>query len=278
MRTVRVAMNDAIAAAKTPQEKARIEMQNENLKQMELFMQLRFDLNEGRLQNLGPDSKRWLDRQMELGDQYQPQGAFDKVRWAKYTAAGNWFVNYMQPPYLDASVISENHNWISPPLRNWKYMKDTQRDEEKLGEKNGWHKADFNDADWKTTDVGIETWSTLGLQDFYGPVWYRTTVPVKDIPAGKKTFLWISATDGSARVFVNGQPIPYLKADGTPYLDRRNNPITNPNGYGKPFSFDISKALKPNAQNQITIEATHNFINELGTGGLLGPVYLYQEK
>ncbi len=31
-------------------------------------------------------------------------------------------------------------------------------------------------------------------------------------------------------------------------------------------------------QNQITIEGTHTFINELGTGGLLGPVYLYQEK
>jgi hypothetical protein len=278
MKQARAAMNDAIAAAKTPMESSRIKMQDENLKQMELFMQLRQDLNDGRLQNLGPDSKRWADRQVELGNEYQAQGAFSKIRWTPHTAGGHWFVKYMQPPYLDASRISENHNWISPPLRNWKWMKDTPRAEEKIGEKNGWNKPEFNDANWKTTDVGIETWSTLGLQDFYGPVWYRTSVPVGNVPAGKKTFLWISATDGAARVYVNGQPIPYLTETGEPVRNKKGDVAAEFNSYGQPVSFDISKAIKPNAQNQITIVGTHTFINELGTGGLLGPVYLYQEK
>src|SRR5204863_9386874 len=53
MRAARDAMNRATAAAKTPAETFRVKMQDESLKQMELLMQLRFDLNEGRLQNLG---------------------------------------------------------------------------------------------------------------------------------------------------------------------------------------------------------------------------------
>jgi hypothetical protein len=266
LRAARIAMDEAAAAAKTPMEARRVKMQDDALRQFELFMQLRFDLNEGRLKHLGTDSKKWLARQIELGKEYEAQGAFSKIRWTKYTAGGHWFVRYMQPPYLDAGRISETHTWISPPLRQWKYAQDKDRS----GEEKGWHKADFDDAKWKTTDVGIETWNTIGLQDFYGPVWYRMRVPVKSLPEGKKTFLWISATDGTARVFVNGQAIAFVNAKGE-IKDRAS-------GYGAPFSFDITKALKANTENQITIEGTHTFINELGTGGLLGPVYLYQEK
>lgn len=274
LEQARAAMDEALAAAKTNKEKFRVQMQDENLKQITRMMQLRFDLNEGRLTNLGPDSKAWLDRQIELGNEYSPQGAFSKIRWTPHTAAGHWFFKYMQPPYLDASHISENHNWVSPPLRNWKY----QQDKENTGEISGWGKPDFNDAEWKTTDVGTETWSTMGLADYFGAVWYRVNVKFKDLPAGKKTFLWISATDGAARVWINGVRVPYRNSDGTPVLDKQGKEIEVPNSYGKPFSFEITNALKPNATNQIAIEATHTFINELGTGGLLGPVYLYQEK
>ena len=266
MKAARAAMDEATAATKTPMEARRVKMQDESLRQMERFMALRWDLNEGRLTNLGPDSKKWLDRQIALGEEYKAQGAFSKIRWTPYTAAGHWFVRYMQPPYLDASRISTNHSWISPPLRNWKYAQDTPR----TGETQGWHRAEYDDTLWKTTDTGVETWSTIGLQDFYGPVWYRMSVPVGAVPGGKRTFLWISATDGSARVFINGRHVPYVNAKG--------ETKDFASGYGAPFSFDISGAVKPNARNLIAIEGTHTFINELGTGGLLGPVYLYQEK
>jgi len=49
-------------------------------------------------------------------------------------------------------------------------------------------------------------------------------------------------------------------------------------GYCQPASFDISSAVKPDAQNQITIIGTHLSLNELGTGGLLGPVAIYSER
>jgi len=33
------------------------------------------------------------------------------------------------------------------------------------------------------------------------------------LPEGRRVWLWIGATDGSAEVFVNGKHIPYVDAD-----------------------------------------------------------------
>ena len=41
--------------------------------------------------------------------------------------------------------------------------------------------------------------------------------------------------------------------------------------------FDITAALKA-GDNQFTILCDHHHLNELGTGGLMGPVVLYREK
>ena len=42
-------------------------------------------------------------------------------------------------------------------------------------------------------------------------------------------------------------------------------------------SFDITGAARQ-GQNQVTILCERTFLNELGTGGLLGPVVVYRDK
>ena len=75
---------------------------------------------------------------------------------------------------------------------------------------------------------------------------------------------------GRAKVLVNGQHVPYVNAKGEQSAEA--------NGYCQPFSFDITSVVKQNANNQVAIIGTRNFLNELGTGGLLGPVVTYAEK
>ena len=268
MQPARAAINEALAAAKTPVELQRVKMQDESLRQFELFMKLRHDLMEGRLANLGEDSKQWMDRQIALGNQYEPQSAFTKAYWAPNTIGGAYFKAFYGAAYDDADRIERDFNIISPPLREWRY----HFPKDQKGDGPGWTKVDFNDAAWKTTDVGVDTWAALGLMDAYGPMWYRKTVNVPAGPAGKKTYLLISSTDGSAKVFVNGQHIPYMNDKG-----EKSDEFS---GYCQPASFDITGAVKLGAENQITIIGTRiaPVPNELGTGGLLGPVYLYQEK
>ena len=48
-------------------------------------------------------------------------------------------------------------------------------------------------------------------------------------------------------------------------------------GYCKPAQFDITGALETGV-NQFTILCDRNWLNELGTGGLMGPVVVYRDK
>jgi hypothetical protein len=266
MQQARAAMHEALQAASTPTEYRRVAMHDASLKQFERWMQMLWDLNEGRLANLGPQSEQWTNGALYLGEEYSPQYAFDKTYYSPSVGV-RYFKIFFQPAYLDATRVAKNFIVTGKPLREWKYFVD----KEKTGEAQGLFKPEYSDAEWKTTDIGVERWSTLGFPDYFGPVWYRQNVKVPDVPAGKKVYLWVSREDGDVKVWVNGQPVPYTNAKGEAQDEFHN-------GYGAPVSFDITSAVKPGANNQITIRGTRVFINELGTGGLLGPVYLYRER
>jgi len=266
MKSAREAMDEALAAPTSILEYRRVAMQDAALKQFELWMKMQWDLNEGRLLHLGPDSELWMGGHRYLANEYAKQYAFCKTGYSP-TVAGKWFTAFFQPAFLDASRIAKSFTIFPTPWRNWKYAVDKER----KGEAGDWAAVAFDDRDWKTTDVGVERWSTLGFPDYFGPVWYRQKVKAPAIPAGKKVYLWVSREDGDVKVWVNGQSAFYVNADGEMQDEFKN-------GYGKPASFDVTALLKPAAENQITIRGTRVFINELGTGGLLGPVYLYREK
>jgi hypothetical protein len=256
-----------LAACKTPTETKRVKMADESLRQFELFMKMRRDQAEGRFAGLSADAQKWRKRAVELGEEYKEQYAFTKVPWTPDTVGGVYLKSFYEPAYDDATRIAKDYQVLTPePLRRFRY----QADKGKTGESLGWAKPDFDDKQWKTTDVAVETWSTLGYHDWFKSMWYRAEVKVPAAPAGKKTFLWVGSTDGSARVFVNGTHVPYVDAKGMKRDEFE--------GYCQPASFDITAALKPDGPNQITILCSRTFLNELGTGGLIAPVVLYREK
>ena len=111
----------------------------------------------------------------------------------------------------------------------------------------------------------------LGLEGYYGSMWYRSEVDIPAVPTGKKTYLWIPSEDGDIKVFVNGIHVPYANEKGESSEQFKG-------GFGTPVSFEITSAIKPNESNQITIIGTRTFLNELGTGGLMAPPYIYSAK
>jgi hypothetical protein len=284
MKAARAAMDEALAAASTPVEYQRVKLFDESLRQFERFMQLRRDLSEGRLENLDLRSTQWLGAQLALADEYSPNYAFGKVPWTPRTMPGTYFQSFFETTYLDAARIADKrgaYTLISPtPLRQWKYAfveRSAQGTEpEKLkaalqhGEDRGWQKADFDDKSWKMTDSATEAWADMNLPNEFGTMWYRANINMPKLPDGKKVFLWIAATDGNTKLYINGQHVPFVNA--------KAETLDGATGYAKPISFDITGVIKPDAVNQITIAGTREFLNELGTGGLLGPVYFYREK
>lgn len=267
MAAARKAMDKALAAARTPVEQERVKIVDAALREFELFIQMRNDLAEGRFAGLEEETNRWVDTMSALAARYRANYCFTDANWAwKNSISAQWFRAFFLDTHTDAARIARDFTVLAPVLRAWRY----QVDKEKVGDANGWSKADANDAAWPTTDPCVDTWARLGLTDYYGAMWYRTRVAVPAIPNGRKVYLWISGMDGSCKVFVNGRPLPFVTAKGE----------TQPQaeGYCNPASFDITAAVKPGAENQITILANRLTINELGTGGVLGVVALYREK
>ncbi|MHB0935613.1 MAG: DUF4838 domain-containing protein [Armatimonadota bacterium] len=267
MAEARTKMNAALAACKTAMEFRRVKLADDSLRQHELFMKMRRDYFAGKYATLEADANQWIVMNKALAEEYKDNYAFTQTYWAPNTVNVSYFNAFYHLSYKDLARVGKDFAIVTPqPLLTWSFAVD----KEKQGEAQGWQKADFVDKAWTKTNVATDTWYALGLAGYYGPSWYRTTVKLPALPAGKKVYLWVGATDGSCKVFVNGQAVPCVDAKG--------QPVENPSGFGDPFSFDITAAVKGGADNQVSILATRNFLNELGTGGLLGPVLVYREK
>ena len=268
-------MNAALAAARSEREKFRVGLADESLKLFEQFMKLRRDQAAGRFADLAAEAAAWRKRVLTLGEKYKQQYAFCKVGWTPHTVGGLYFSLFYEPTYKDASRIARDFVLLTPkPLRHLRY----RADPDAKGEAAGFAKADFDDKAWKTTDVCIETWSSLGYHSYFKSMWYRASVDLPAAPAGKKVFLWVGSTDGRVKVFVNGRHVSYVAAVKQPDKTTRHEARDAAEGYCRPFSFDITAAARPGATNRIALLCTRTFFNELGTGGLLAPVAVYREK
>ncbi len=279
MAKARAAIDEALAACETVAEFRRVRMIDESLRLFELFMKMREDFAEARLRNLEQDLKRWRASMDHLYRNYRPQFSFGFLHGGTTMTENyvNWFFN---APYEDASRMEREYVRHGQPMLEWKWKHNPGPEADSLP----WTATDFDDADWPTTHVVRETWSTIGHHNTMtdaasgrsGRMVYRATQRLRALPAGKRAFLWIGSTDGRAKLFVNDTHVPYvLPADTREH--KAGEAIDRFSGYCKPALFDITHTLRT-GDNQFTILCERTFLNELGTGGLMGPVVLYRDK
>ena len=266
MTEARRRMDKALVAAATPEVKFRVTMADSSFRLFEQFMALRRELAEGKWAGLDARAKDYQRRLIELCDKHEREFAFGRMGWTgKDSLYGRYFASFYQLTYDDAARVARDFRLLTPALIDWRY----QVDRDKKGQGLGWSKPAHDDAGWKFTDVCRETWSTLGLHNYMGAMWYRRSVDLPAVAAGKKIKLWIGAADGRVKVFVNGQHVPH-QAEGKTAPDF--------SGYCQPASFDITAAAKPGSKNQLSLYCEREFLNELGTGGLIAPVAIYTDK
>jgi hypothetical protein len=259
-------LNAAKAACQTDTEKARVQLADDSLGHFEMFMQQRRDLAAGKWAKLADDVKAYRARLIELGGKYEPQSAFAKMGWTgENTLNIRYFDAFYAATHNDAARVAKDVKVLAAPLNEWRF----QQDKEQQGEAAGWFKPELDDSAWKTTNCVVDTWSSLGLHNYMGSAWYRQKIKLPALASGRKVFLWVGATDGRVKVFVNGQHVPHVNDKG-----EKADSVT---GYCQPFSFDITAVAKPEAENQISLYCTREIVNELGTGGLLAPLAIYSE-
>jgi hypothetical protein len=261
-------LDAAAAACRTDDEKARVALAADSLGLFERFMKLRRDFADGRWRDLAAEGKQYSEAANALGERRKDEYCFGQMHWTKPDSLnGKYYSAFHKKTYEDASRITAGFQVLThPPLRQWRY----QKDDKKSGEPAGWFRPDFDDRSWKATDCAIDTWSALGMHNLISSVWYRTRFAVPDIPARKKVYLWVGATDGRVKLFVNGRHVPYINPKG--------ETADSFSGFCNPASFDVTAVIRPGAENQVSLLCTREELNELGTGGLLSPLVLYREK
>ena len=236
------------------------------------FTQLRRDLAEGRWTDLDTRSQAW---KKTVSQAAIASGDHRCYAWcwfgADKTFGGQYYDWFYSRTHASAQNIATNATLlVAKPVRDfrWKAVERGAPDTE------GFSTPGFNDSAWPTTDVALQTWSSLGLHNHMGSMWYRTTIDVAQPQSGKTVWLWVGSTDGSVKAFVNGQAV---QGGVVPRTGETFKPVDEPSSYGAPMRFDVTSVIRPGA-NSIALFATRGAgPNEIGTGGLLSPVVVYGE-
>jgi hypothetical protein len=74
----------------------------------------------------------------------------------------------------------------------------------------------------------------------------------------KRVFLWVGGIDEKAKVWVNGREIG---------ISHRSALL--------PFELDATPAIRAGTRNVVAVRVLNERVNELGTGGITGPVMFY---
>ncbi len=142
---------------------------------------------------------------------------------------------------------------IAPLGDEWEFLTDPSQ----LGQALGYEKEGLTGGNWQKVPTYSTTWSDLGLRYYKGLAWYRQAVTLPEGGAGKRLFLWFGGLDETARIWVNGKLVG-----------------TSPRSAFTPFEVDATGALKA-GENQITLCVANLKTDELGTGGITAPAFIY---
>jgi hypothetical protein len=127
-----------------------------------------------------------------------------------------------------------------------------------VGEDLGLYRAATPDGNWLRLRTKTASWSDQGLRYYKGGAWYRASVSIAPRFRGRKMMLWFGGADEKAKVWVNGVLLG-----------------ESPGKAFKPFELDATGAVRFDGENQVTVYVINERLNELGTGGLTGPVMFW---
>ncbi len=267
MQTARKLIDQSLTRVKTGSfEFARVKLIDETFALFELFMKMRHDYAAADFRTIGPDLDHWRETLAALRTRYREQYVLYEGNTRRYVD------RLFGEAYEAAFKMARDHAPHGAPMLDWKWKHNPGPAEDSLP----WTAPDYDDAAWPTTHVVRDTWSSLGHHNTMsdaasgrsGRMVYRAAQNLPALPKGTRLWLWIGATDGSAQVYVNGRAVPWVDDKGQTRL------FSN---YARAARFDVTDVLRF-GDNHFTILAERLKLNELGTGGLMGPVIVIREK
>lgn len=136
-----------------------------------------------------------------------------------------------------------------------------RQDADGVGVDAGWFKPDASLDGWRDIQAYSRSWADYGLEWYQGDAWYRAAFTVPAAAKGKTLALWFGGFDHNADVYLNGQHVGEQRGFATP----------------REFT-DIGRYLEFAGDNVLVVRVSAGGLAELGTGGIMKPVMIYQVR
>ncbi len=135
-----------------------------------------------------------------------------------------------------------------------------------IGERIGLYDPAKTGGNWQSMDTSY-VWGNHGLRYYYGEAWYRQRITMPAEHEGRRIKLWFASIDNGGKVWLNGELLG--TSPGSEF------DLAAHGGSLASFEFDVTDVVRFGEENTIAIRAIRDRSNELGTGGLVGPVMFY---
>ncbi|MHB0936195.1 MAG: DUF4838 domain-containing protein [Armatimonadota bacterium] len=237
-----------LSAGKAPYTQ-RVEIAGCGLRALECWLNARRALNDGKL----AEAAKWNDAYkagFDDGSKKYP-GFIGRMAWGYYRGAHH-------PSFTDAGRLAKEGNILYRFPDGWKGI----LDKDQIGIRDCWFSPGMDVSGWGTLRTYGVSLDEQGAPFFRGYAWYRHDFTLPKAAQNAKTLrLWIGGVDDTAHVYVNGTKIG-----------------TYGGKYFAPVDVNITAAAKRQGTNTIVVAVSNFGINELGTGGICRPVFLYEPK
>ena len=253
-------LKKALKAAKTEREKQVVAFFQSGLDQGKLVIEIINRLNA--VEFIEADAAR--DKLNALSKKLQDEHVVSiyPVRYMR------WFMDHV----VNAAVaIPESGGKIVSVLpRTWHI----RLDHYSVGIEEEWFDPRHGNGKWQTAETwGAPSLYSQGFGDFKGHQWLKVeaAVPARD---ADKLVMWFGSNDGSTRLWVNGEAVPFALEEGKGGQKKVVQTLEYPRGW-RAFSVPVGRFLKPGGKNTFVVRIQHP-LNDLNLGGILRPVLLYR--
>ncbi len=250
LKASRADLDEAARLAADAREKDAVAMAEAGLRSAEIFMRIWNAI--GRC-----DFAVAVQAQTELAAHCKQMSERPDPHWAHLRYAYDQYYRTFVGRVVDAGAKAlSGGGRLAVQLPDvWKFS----LDEKAVGAEQGWWKPDFNAAGWRDMATFSTCWADEGLPWYQGEAWYRAAFTVPDEFKGKELRLWFGGFDHNVDVYLNGQR------------------LGEKTGFVKPQEFDdIARHLRFDGPNLLAVRVAAGGLAEIGTGGIMMPVMLYQ--
>ncbi len=247
MQALHAALADAEAAVVGQDPYAqRVRITRHSLTFADTWLAARAAFNEGRLADAAAQAAAFKAN-YDAGSAAYPR-YIGKRAWG-------YFRGYFNAAFEEAGRLARESRIIGAFPDKWKGF----IDKDGVGVADAFWHPDRDTSSWITLRTHTVSLDEQGFPFYRGAIWYRTTFELPEAERDTSQLrIWIGGIDDSARVWLNGQDLGSY--------GRGNFP---------PVDVDISAAVNREGTNTLAIMVTNHGITELGTGGIMRPVFLH---